>query len=393
MAESSGQEKTEEPTPRRREKAREQGNIPKSTDLSAAVLLVGGIILISHTTPEIAAALKEVMRTMLSLETMADQQVGNSLTLALSLSAMVGLSMLPLLVGLAIVAAGIAIYQAGLNFNVKKLAPKPSQISPLSGVKRLFSGGRGLMQLVFHVLKVLLVITLGYSAIHGRMGEIVHFARLTHEQVMYLAAILVYDVSLRIAVALLILALFDYAWQKYRNEQDMKMTKQEVRDEMKQNEGDPLMKQRRRDIALQRSRQRIQKDVPTATVIVTNPDHYSIALRYDSETMNAPRVVAKGVDQMALHIRRVAGEAGVPIVQRPPLARALYASCRVGDEVPEDLYKAVAEILAYVYELSHPRANSDATSGAGEMAGAGVGAGVGGGVGRGVGGGIGGGNR
>ena len=352
MAEQGAQDKTEAPTPRRREKARQDGNIPKSIDLSAAVLLLGAMVLLSMTGSGIVLALREVMRLMLSESTLSDHHAANALATALHVCAQLGRAVAPFMAGIALVAMVVAVAQAGLNFSTKKLIPKPNQINPINGIKRLFSGGRGMVQLVQNIIKLVLVLGVAYSAIHDHLGDIVAMASLSHEQIFYLASHLIYDIAIRLAIVLLILSVFDYMYQRYRNEEELKMSKQEVRDEMKQFEGDPMMKMRRREIALQRSRQRVRQDVPTSTVIVTNPEHYSVALKYDSNTMNAPRVVAKGVDYMALHIRRIAIDAGVPIVQRPPLARSLYATCKVGDEVPEELFKAVAEILAYVYEIS-----------------------------------------
>jgi flagellar biosynthetic protein FlhB len=151
---------------------------------------------------------------------------------------------------------------------------------------------------------------------------------------------------------LFVLAILDYIYQRYRIEKSLKMSKQEVKDEMRRMEGDPKIKQRRRQIALQRVMQRIKKDVPTADVVVTNPTHFAVALQYDSKTMHAPKVVAKGQDLIAMRIREIAVASGVPILERKPLARALYKMCNVGQEIPEEFYSTVAEILAYVYELS-----------------------------------------
>jgi flagellar biosynthetic protein FlhB len=167
-----------------------------------------------------------------------------------------------------------------------------------------------------------------------------------------LGAAVVYSIAIRVGILLLVLAIVDYAYQRFRIEKRLKMSKQEVKDEMRRMEGDPQIKQRRRQLAMQRVMQRIQKDVPTADVVVTNPTHFAIALKYDKDNMHAPRVVAKGADFLAQRIRAIAAESGVPIVERAPLARALYKLVDVGQEIPEQFYSAVAEILAYVYELS-----------------------------------------
>jgi flagellar biosynthetic protein FlhB len=167
-----------------------------------------------------------------------------------------------------------------------------------------------------------------------------------------LGAGIVYSIIVRITVLLLILSIGDYFYQRYRIEKSLKMTKQEVKDEMKSMDGDPKIKQRRRQIALQIVTQRFKKDVPKADVVVTNPTEFAIAIKYDADTMHAPRVVAKGQGYLAMKIRQIAIEHGVPILERKPLARALYKLVDIGQEIPEQFYSAVAEILAYVYELS-----------------------------------------
>jgi flagellar biosynthesis protein FlhB len=208
------------------------------------------------------------------------------------------------------------------------------------------------MTLVMNLAKMTMIGLVAYSAIHNRLATIAGATALSHEQIFGLGAQLVYDIGLRIAVLLLVLAVIDYIYQRYKIEKQLKMTKQEVKDEMKKMEGDPHIKQRRRQIQMQRAVQRVRHDVPTADVIVTNPTHFAVALKYDAANMHAPKVVAKGADYLALKIREVAAEHGIPILERPPLARALYKDVEVGQEIPEKFFSAVAEILAYVYELS-----------------------------------------
>ena len=193
---------------------------------------------------------------------------------------------------------------------------------------------------------------IAYSAISDRIGRIISAQNLEYMQILGLGTDIVYTVALRVAVALLVLALLDYAWQRFSFERDLKMTKQEVKDEMKRMEGDPQIKMRRRQIAMQTARNRMRQEVPTADVVVTNPTEYAVALRYDQSAMRAPLVVAKGRGPTAALIRSIAIENGVPIIERKPLARALYRTVKVGQEIPEELYAAVAEILAYVYELT-----------------------------------------
>jgi len=184
------------------------------------------------------------------------------------------------------------------------------------------------------------------------MATIVTVQQYDFLQIFAIGADVLYRLAIRLGIVLLILAIVDYAWQRWKHERELKMTKQEVKDEMKRMDGDPQIKARRRDIARQMALQRARQDVPTADVVVTNPTHFAVALKYEEGTMHAPRVVAKGADYMAMRIREIAVAHGIPILERPPLARGLYKLVEVGQEIPEQFYAAVAEILAYVYELT-----------------------------------------
>jgi flagellar biosynthetic protein FlhB len=280
--------------------------------------------------------------------------------------------MAPLLIAAVIIAVVVNVAQVGLFFNTKKLQPNLAALNPLKGLGKMFKG-QGWVQLVMNLMKLTLVGWVAYSAVGGRIGEIAMSQGLEFKQIFNLGASLVYAIGMRIGIVLLILALIDYAYQRYRTEKELKMSKQEVKEEMRRMEGDPKIKQRRRQIALQGAVQRLKKDVPTADVVVTNPTHFAVALKYDDAGgMGAPRVVAKGQDYLAMRIREIAAEAGVPILERPPLARSLYKMVEVGQEIPEQFYAAVAEILAYVYELTGKVRRRPVTGGARAAAMAGV---------------------
>jgi len=350
MADQAG-EKTEAPTPRRRLEAREQGNIPRSADLTSAVILLGMLMMLNFYGKGVVEALRSIMDRTLSIDSLGDLSAAHVTGGAVRSLMQAAGALAPILIAAMLLGIVINLAQVGLNFNTKKLQPNIAALNPLKGLGKLVKG-EGFAKLIFSVLKLLLVTAVAWSAVSGRMGEIVASQNLDFLQIFMLGASLVYSIGIRIGVLLLILALLDYMYQRFRVEKELKMTKQEVKDEMKRMDGDPLMKQRRRQLALQMLQKRIAKDVPTADVIVTNPTHYSVALKYDSANMTAPRVVAKGQDFIALRIREIAVANGIPIVERPPLARSLYANVEVGQEIPENLYAAVAEILAYVYELS-----------------------------------------
>lgn len=345
-------EKTEAPTPRRRTEAREQGNIPRSADLTSAAMLLAMLLLLQFQGPQLVAALRTATERILSRDTLANHDPAAVGQLLLSTLGVVARGMAPLLLGVILIAILANLAQVGLFFSTKRLKPNFKALNPANGIKRIFGGGNGWMQLLMKAAKVALVGIVAYSAIHARLAQIVTAQQLSFMQIFALAADAVYAIALRLGIVLLVLAILDYLWQRYRVEKQLKMTKQEVKDEMKRMDGDPMVKQRRRQIAMQRAMQRIRSAVPTADVVVTNPTEFAVALKYDEGEMRAPKVVAKGRGYIAQRIREVAIEHGVPILERPPLARALFRLVEVGQEIPEQFYAAVAEILAYVYELS-----------------------------------------
>jgi flagellar biosynthetic protein FlhB len=350
MAEELG-DKTEAPTPRRRLEARQQGNIARSHDLTSAVMLLGMLLMLNWYGQGLVQALRGVMDRMLGPSSMGDFNAANAVKGFAGAITQVGRAMVPFFIGAMLIAITVNLAQVGLFFNTKRLQPNFAALNPLRGAGKLFRGGGGI-QLVQNLLKLLLVGWVAYSAVSGRIGEIAMAQGLEFKQIFNLGASLVYSIGMRIGIVLLVLAILDYFYQGFRVEKELKMTKQEVKEEMRRMEGDPKIKQRRRQIAMQMTMQRFKKDVPTADVVVTNPTHFAVALKYDSDRMGAPRVIAKGQDYLALRIREIAAEAGVPILERPPLARSLYRLVEVGQEIPEQFYAAVAEILAYVYELT-----------------------------------------
>lgn len=345
-------DKTEAPTPKRRQEAREQGQIARSQDLTAAALLLAAMLLMNFFGAGIMQALRDVMELMLGQTALSDFRAPSLAEAMIQLLVRVALAMGPILAGFMLVAISVNLMQVGFFLSSKRIQPKLSMLNPTRGLKKIFGGGQGVVTLLMNLAKLILIAIVAYSAIHGRIGLIVGATQLTTEQIFGLGAQLVYDIGIRIAILLLVLALIDYIYQRYKTEKQMKMTKQQVKDEMKRMDGDPQIKQRRRQIQMQQATQRIRQDVPNADFIVTNPTHFAVAIKYDPDNMNAPRVVAKGADFLAFRIREVAAEHGIPILERPPLARAIFRDVEVGHEIPEKFYAAIAEILAYVYELS-----------------------------------------
>jgi flagellar biosynthetic protein FlhB len=352
MAEDSGQDKTEAPTARRRQESREQGNVARSPDLTGSLILIGGLLLMKWFGLGIISALHSVLVDMLSPQSLADLSLDRLFAQSLHALGIVGIGMAPLLGGLVFIIIAANLAQVGLYFNGARLVPNIAALNPLRGLNRLFGPRQGFVQLGMNLLKVTLVGSVAYSAVGARLGQIIAVQQYTFLQIFGIGCEIVYAIAFRVGILLLILAIIDYILQRYRHERDLRMSKQEVKEEMRRMEGDPRVKQRRRQVALQRAMQKLKKDVPQADVVVTNPTHYAVALKYEENSMRAPRLVAKGTDFMALRIRELAADAGIPIVERPPLARAIYRMVDVGEEIPEEFYAAVAEILAYVYELT-----------------------------------------
>jgi flagellar biosynthetic protein FlhB len=352
MAESDSGDKTEAPTPKRRQEARDAGNIPRSRDLNAAVLLIGGMYLLKWFGGNVQQTLSVLVRDMLSRSSFATTDIRPLDAMLTHAVYSVGMAMAPLLLGIMLIGIAVNVAQSGLYFNPERLALNLAALNPVRGFSRLFGGGQGFVKLALSLMKLMLVALMAYSAIHGRIGQIVQVQQMEFIQIFGLAAGIIFNIAVRIGVLLFILALLDYTWQRYHAEQQLKMSKQDVKEEMKSMEGDPKVKARRRQLALARLKEQLKKDVPKADVVVTNPTEFAVALQYDPDSMNAPRVVAKGQGFIAARIREIAIENGIPILERKPLARALYKMCNVGQEVPEQYFAAIAEILAYVYELN-----------------------------------------
>lgn len=352
MAQDDAGEKTEQPTPRRRAEAREEGQVARSQDLTSALALLAGLILLKLLGPQMLGRMLSLTR---GLGAEPDVTVRGLVTWLRTTGVATAEMLAPFLFFLVVLTAAGTIAQSGLLVTWKKLAFKPERLHPVEGVKRLFSTD-ALARLVFGLFKVTLVAGIAYFTIKARMGTVVQAGATSLMGMFVLSTSLLFELALKMAVVLVILGLADFLVQRWKLERQLRMTRQEIRDELKRMEGDPLLKHRRRQLQQRLAMQRVQAEVPRADVVVTNPTEYAIAIRYDEATMSAPRVIAKGRDFIALRIRQIAQQHGVPIVERPPLARALYAAVEIGQEIPPTFYRAVAEVLAYVYQLTGRKA-------------------------------------
>ncbi len=350
MANDAG-ERTEAATPRRRQEARQRGQVARSTDLSSAVLLLGALICMRWFGPQMMASLYRAMQEHL---TTASPAVAGRIDMApifVSVAMAVLAAAGPVLAGVMVLGALSNFVQVGFLFTTQPLELNLNKLSPLAGIARMFSV-RTLVQLAMNLIKLVLVCWVAYLAVKGRMHQIVVAMDVGGMQRVALLATVAYEVGLDLAVTLLVIGLLDYAWQRFRHEKDLRMTKEEVKEELRRMEGDPLIKQRRRKMQFVALMQQIRKNVPKADVVVTNPTEFAVAIQYDAKEMSAPKVVAKGQDYLARKIREIAIAHGVPIVERKEIGQALFKTVEVGQEIPERLYKAIAEILAYVYELT-----------------------------------------
>lgn len=360
----SAQERTEAPSPRRLEEARKRGQIGKSSDLAGAVILLGMLILLYVGGRQILGKLLVITQRCLGAGGQEMTDPGYMKVAIGSVFHEAAGIVLPLMLVIVVLALVSMFAQVGALFTFEPLKPSLSKINPINGLKRMF-GSRAFMQLALGVSKAILLSLVTYWTLKGRVNQLASIPAMDHLGVMALLADVVFSLGLRLAIVLLLLAIIDFIYQKYKTYNDLRMTRQEVREEMKRMDGDPQVKRRRREVQMQMSLQRIRSAVPKADVVVTNPTELAVAIQYDSETMNAPKVVAKGADLMAQRIRQTAIEYRIPIVERKPLARALYKEVAIGQEIPPHLYKAVAEILAYVYELAGRRGRRAGLAGAG----------------------------
>lgn len=351
MAEGADPEsKTEEATPRKLEDARKKGDVAKSADVGSALSLLGAAAVILSAGGLFAGQIAEQMLPFIAsphamlggLEAGAGVEIGGRALWAIT--PFLGAVMLATIIG----GAGGNLAQSGLLFTADKLKPQWNRVNPLEGFKRIF-GPDGLVQFLKTFLKLLAVSFICWMVMKPHIREFENLAAMPPAAILPLAR----DLAIALMAAALIFLGFtagaDYLWQRFRFNERMKMTKEEVKEDYKQSEGDPHVKAKLKQIRAQRSRQRMMQNVPKATVIVTNPTHYSVALRYEpGEGDAAPVCVAKGVDALALRIREVAREHNVPIIENVPLARALYAAVDIDETIPREHFEAAAKVIGFV---------------------------------------------
>jgi len=349
MADDDG-DKQHDATEHRRQQAREEGQVVKSQDLGSACMLVVGLLALWYMGNGLATSFARITREHLGGEAWLKLDVHDFLHHLIRLSADVSLALLPVLGTLVLAGVLVNLGQVGFLFLPQKLAMDVQRIDPLTNAGRIFST-TSVVQLGFGMMKVALVTTVAAISLWGERDSVMILSDQEAGPIATYLFSVTYWTSLKIGSALLILAVFDYGYAWWKHEQELKMSHQEMRDEMKQQTGDPQVASRRRQVQRQLAMNRLSSVVPTADVIVTNPTELAIALKYDPDTMAAPVVLAKGAGVLAQRIRRLGLEHQVPVVERKELARALYATVDVNQPVPAEQYAAVAEVIRYIYQL------------------------------------------
>jgi len=353
MAEKPASERSEKPTPDRLRKARREGKVPQSTEVSSAlmistlliVLFVGGSKLYGALAAEVRAGVS------LSLPARGDADLPGRLQ---ATGERLMVIVLPFLLSALTVSLLSSLLVSGWACATKAVSPDPNRISPATGFKNLFSV-RMPVQLLFSLVKLTLILAAVYTYLQGRMETCLSLRWATPGQTLLTIATLVAGLTVRIIVVLLAVGLADALFQRWKHRRDLRMTRQEVKEEVKEHEVSPHVRSRIRSLQMSMARRRMLKEVPAADLVLVNPTHVAVALKYDAAAMDAPKVVAKGADFIAEKIRAVAAAHDVPIVRKPELARTLYETVELDQFIPESLFVAVAEVLAMIYRLRRKR--------------------------------------
>jgi flagellar biosynthetic protein FlhB len=351
MAEETDK-KTEQPTSRKLRKAREKGQVARSREIPAAAVLMGIVITFYYFGRNLFSTLQNELYFMLNFQTPQDISIPFLSDMVNGITIRMARVLLPFLLGALGISILSNILQGGLVFSTEGLKLKPENLSPKKGLKKIFSKN-GLVELLKSLIVVTAVSIITYKVIASHLSLYPRLVLMDVHRLLYWIASISFDVLIRVAVLLVLVAIADYGFQKYRYKEQLKMSKKEVKDEYKEMEGDPMTKGRIRRIQREMARKRMMADVPNADVIITNPTHYAVALSYNLESMEAPKVIAKGVGFLAQKIKELALQHGIPQVENVPLAQALYKSVEIGEYIPGHLYRAVAEILAYIYKAKN----------------------------------------
>lgn len=355
MAEKPAAEKTEQPTPRKLRKAREKGQVPQSQELPAVVSIVVLVAVLALSAPGLLQWFMVQLKQGVSGEigVFADSDTFMSFVNSKITSSM--LVMCPILAALCAGSVLSCVAVSGLNFAPQSLSLKFSAIDPVKGFEKLFNV-KSVVKLAVSIAKLIFVSIIVWFYLRSKIDALAAMRWAWSGQIIAAIAKMILGMLVRVCAALLIIAAIDVVFQKWKFTQDLKMTKQEVKRERKDTDGSPEVKSHIRRIQIEMARKRMLQEVPKADVVLVNPTHVAVALRYDAKSMEAPVMVAKGADHLAEKIREIANAYGVPVIRKPELARTIYSTVQPGDTIPEKLYVAIAEVLAMIYRLRHRKA-------------------------------------
>jgi flagellar biosynthetic protein FlhB len=348
MAEENDQEKTEQATSKRRQNAREKGQVTKSRELASVAVLGACLVYFYFDASDLTARLMALMKTSLRKSGQTNISIDTIQPLLTDLVFQTFALLAPFLLVALIAGLMINILQVGILFSAEAITPKYSKIDPVKGFQRLFSV-RSLVELVKNILKMSIVGFVAYLTVRGEAQNLLPLVDFGVWDILGYLGRVSFKILYSTCWVLVILAILDYGYQKWEHERSLKMSMKEIKEENKESEGDPLVKGRIKKLQREMARKRMMAAVPKADVVITNPTHFAVAIRYEPETMNAPCVIAKGADFLAEKIKEIARKSGVPVVENRLVAQVLYKVTPVDHAVPENLYKAIAEILAHIY--------------------------------------------
>lgn len=355
MAEKDGQEKTEQATSKKLTETREKGQAAKSQELNSLAVFTTGLLVLFFTKDYVGQKLWSMSTYIFSSLDTLELSVNILSIYALKAMLFFLATVFPVLLGIAIIALAVGYAQVGFKITPKALQPKASKLNPVNGFKNSFLSSRPYVELLKTIAKLGIIGIFSYIILEDTVIESIGLVNFTVAEIVEYMLDNSVEFLWRVSLVYVVIAFIDFVYQKYKFKKDLKMTKQEVKEENKQTEGDPLVKSQIKGRQIEMARSRMLQEVPTADVVITNPTHFAVALKYDMNNSIAPKVVAKGQDLLAQKIKSIAKENNVPMHEDVQLARALYKSCEVGQEIPENLFKAVAQILAYIFKIKEER--------------------------------------
>lgn len=354
------QEKTEKASPKKRSESREKGQVAKSQELPSSFLFLFVFASFLAFGGYFSSRFDPLFKDIFASKLLTEVTMTNIMALGIEILIDMVILLAPIFLIVLVVGVIGNVVQFGFLLTGDTIKPKLEKINPISGFKRIFSM-RSLVEFVKSILKFSLIAIIVYAFIVGELQTIEGLALQSLPQTFQYVVSLVVKLGITVGAIFIVLAIFDFMYQKYEHEKSIRMSKQDIKDEYKKMEGDPLIKAKIKERQMRMAISRMMQEVPNADVVITNPTHFAVALKYDPNEMDAPKVLAKGMDHLALKIREVAKEHGVVTMENKLLARALYNQAEIGDSIPADLFQAVAEVLAYVYKLKGKRNSSKKT--------------------------------